>query len=526
MQLLTESAKQRIANFIVTRIPMLRRTVFKPLLADQSIATANIDAATIHAILDGTDTGQTNEYFALCDLMLLSDSHMQGEIAKRKLALLGDQLTIAPAKKKDAVDTRAADLCREQVDGLPSFLESCAALLDGSLWPLAIAEKIFRPATRNRKLSYEIDNLIRVPPRLFDFSTGFLRIWDTDRTTGNVLSTTSEPDPMRYVIHRGHLLSTPDYRGGPMRSLVFWWSFSAFGRDWWARFMDRYGAPFMVGKYDQADDESRIILENAFSLASKISGLVISRQTEVEIHEAQSKSGGEGYDLFLKTSNREKSKLIVGQTTSSDAETGGLSGSGVSKVQQNVRSDIRQWDGVSLGNTLKHQLFVPFLRFNGIPGDIKISWGGDEAESIEQVSSAVASLSGAGLEVTDDGLEALSGLIGLPLQRKKIEEPPPGAPPTRGKVLPLSVDLPDRYRLAETANIVIAREGAADLARAFSGAFAPIARFVADSSGPDDLIAKITAHYSGPSWPPERVAPLILEALAAMAANGAARNAA
>lgn len=519
MQLIPESVKKLFIDFVMSRIPMARRTNFKPLLADQSLATANIDAATLHAILDGTDTGQTNEYFALCDLMILSDSHIQGEIAKRKLALLGDQITIAPAKKKDSIDTNAADLCREQVDNMTSFLPACAALLDGSLWPLAMAEKIFRPASRNKKLGYEIDGVIRVPPRLFDYSTGFLRIWDTDQVTGNVLGTTSDPDPMRYVIHRGHLLSTPDYRGGPMRSLVFWWCFSAFGRDWWARFMDRYGSPFMVGKYDQADDDSRIILENAFSLASKISGLVISRQTDVELHEAQSKSGGEGFDLFIKTANREKSKLIVGQTTSADAEHGGMSGSGVAKVQQNVRADIRQWDGVSLGNTLKHQLFIPFLRFNGIPGDIKVSFGGEEAENIADISAAVASLANADIELTDDGLETLSGWVGLPLQRKKIQEPPPGSV----RIKPLSATLlVDRYELADRANGSVAREGAAPLARAFRGAFAPVARFIEDSSGPEELIRKITSHYA--DFSADQIAPLILEALSAQAANGVVRD--
>jgi phage gp29-like protein len=518
---LLTNAKARLVRFIASRIPTGRKTIINTLIADQSLATNNIDAATLHAILDGTDTGQTNDYFALLDLMILTDPHIQGEIAKRKLALLGDQITIAPAKKKDATDTRAADLCREQVENTTSFLPACAALLDGSLWPLAMAEKIFRPATRNLKLRYELEGLIRVPPRLFDYSTGLLRIWDTDRNTGNVLNTTSDPDSMRYVIHRGHLLSTPDYRGGPMRSLVFWSCFSAFGRDWWARFMDRYGSPFLVGKYDQADDDSRIILENAFSLASKISGLVISRQTEVELHEAQAKSGGEGFKMFIQTANREKSKLIVGQTTSADAETGGMSGGGVSKVQENVRGDIRQWDGVSLGNTLKHQVFIPFLRFNAIPGDIKISFGGEEAENLDKISSAVSSLSSAGIEVTDEGLDTLSGWVGLPLQRKKVEEPPLGRGP--GKVAALSAHVPDRYELAEMANQFIARDGAPRLARAFRGAFAPVGRFVAESSSPDDLIARIQTHYA--DWSPDKLAPLILEALSAQAANGAARDA-
>ena len=137
----------------------------------------------------------------------------------------------------------------------------------------------------------------------------------------------------------------------------------------------------------------------------------------------------------------------------------------------------------------------------------------------------MASLNNAGIEVTDEGIDTLSGWIGLPLQRKKVEEPDPSLPKPGRKVVPLSVNLPDRYHQAETANLMIARGGSADLARAFSGAFAPIAKFVADSSTPDELIEKMEAHYAGPSWPPERLAPVMLEALHAFAANGAARDA-
>ena len=47
------------------------------------------------------------------------------------------------------------------------------------------------------------------------------------------------------------LTSVPDNWGGPMRSIIFWWLLGHMGRDWWARYLDKYGSPFVVGKYDQ-----------------------------------------------------------------------------------------------------------------------------------------------------------------------------------------------------------------------------------------------------------------------------------
>lgn len=513
--------RARVARYVASLVPLSRRTIINPLVADQPLTASQLDVSTVHAILDGTDAGNTNEYFALCELMIISDNHLQGELRTRKLAILGDEKVISPVDKKNPDDVKAADAIREMVNNLPSFLEACGWLLDGALWPLAVVEKVYRPATVNLKLSYEVDKLIQVPPRLFDYSTGSLRIWDTDPVTGSILNTKSDPLPMRYLTHRAHLLSTPDYRGGPMRSLIFWWLFSQFDRDWWARFLDRYGAPFLVGKYDQADDDSRIVLENAFSLAAKIGGIVISRQTEVELKEAMSKSGGEGFELFHKVCQREKSKLIIGQTGSED-EHKGMGSGGVAKQKNEVRGDIRQFDSMWLGNTLRYQLFDPFLAINRIRGRAKISWGTEQAEDIVQKSSAVKSLSDAGIEVTDDGLETLSSWMGLPLQRKKVEEPPPPGGPRSKKIVPLNAQAPDFYSLADQANSAVARVGAPRLARAFRGAFAPVAQFITESSGPDELITKISTHYA--DWAPDKLAPIILEALSAQAANGAARD--
>ena len=91
------------------------------------------------------------------------------------------------------------------------------------------------------------------------------------------------------------MLTTPDNRGGPMRSLVFWWLLSSMGRDWWARFLDKYGSPFLVGKYDQADDASRGVLERAFQWAVRVGGIVVSKQTEVEIIQASASQSGDAF---------------------------------------------------------------------------------------------------------------------------------------------------------------------------------------------------------------------------------------
>ena len=405
----------QFGRYIESRIPVQRRTIFRTVQPDQPVAASMLDVDQVHAILTGADNGDVRQLFALYDQIVLADSHIQGELGKRKLAVLGDQWVIQPENKDDPQDALAAQAVETQLKRLPSFFDACASLLDGAIYPLALIEKVYRPA-RVPGLRYEIDDLIQVPARLLDYAQErTLRILDTDAATGEVLSTHHMPDPMRYIIHRGHLLGQADHRGGPMRSLVFWWLFGSFDRDWWARFLDRYGSPFIVGKYDQSDDASRVVLQNAFSLAARLGGIVISRDTEVELQQAMASSTGDAYNAFHTICQKEKSKLIIGQT-SVEVQATGL-GSGVSKEQGNVRDDIRQFDALRLGNTLVHQLFAPWLRFNGLAGAVKITWGAEDPEDTEKTSRSLSSLFQAGVEVSDEGIPILSQRMGLPLRR-------------------------------------------------------------------------------------------------------------
>ena len=90
--------------------------------------------------------------------------------------------------------------------------------------------------------------------------------------------------------------------------------------------------------------DTRQKLEIAMSLASRLFGVVVSRQTEVELLQAAASQSGDAFEKFHTVCNREKSKLVLCRILSSAAESTGL-GSGVAKGHQEVRDDIRQIDG-------------------------------------------------------------------------------------------------------------------------------------------------------------------------------------
>ncbi len=467
---------------------------------------ANVER--IHSIMEAADAGDTRDLFALYQEIVLTDNHMQAEFSKRKLALLGDPMSIIAANKKDAMDAKAAEVVSEQIADCRGFLKACIHLMDSVLWPVSVVEKVFVRSGSGFRLA----ELVPVPDQLLDFNQGEMRIRLTDER-GMPTGTFADVDPARYIVHRGHLLTFADHRGGPLRSLVWWWLLTTMDREWWGRFLDRFGAPFLVGKYEQSDDASRSVLERAFSYATRIGGLVVSRETDVEIQQASASQTGDAFEKFMAVGQREKSKLIVGQTLSAESQPLGIGG-GASGQHEQVRQDIRQWDAMQLGETLRTQLFDQMLLVNGMAGKSpKVIWGGEDSAGQEALGKLLESLSKAGLQLTDEAIGVASERFGLGIQRAAAVP----APTMLGARVHLLTA--DKSALAaDDANAAIARAGSAGLTQAFSGALAPVRQAVLESTSAADLEHRLHVLYA--DWPAERLAGVIENALVAYAANG------
>lgn len=499
-----------ITKWLRSRIPTRRIGVYDT-RSDPASLAPTLDVDRVHAIVSNAEAGNTSDLFAIYRDHILTDSHAQSEFTKRKLALLGDPSNIAPADEKNADDVRAAEFVRAAVDSCENWFDGMSALLDSVLWPVSLVEKVFEQRRlADGRHAYVLRSLHQVPYELLDYQTGQMRLKNMT-PEGRPDSTTSPVDPNRYIVHRGHLLSTPDNWGGPMRSILFWWLLSTMDRGFWAQFLERFGNPFMVGKYDQNDDQSREVLERAFALSKRVGGLVVTRQTEIEIREALQR-GGEGFEKFHILCQREKSKLILGQTLSAEAQSTGL-GSGVSDAQNEVRQDIRQFDASRLGSTLRQQLFRQILRINRIPGaPPKLTFGGVSSTEAKTFGALLLDLSSSGYRVKDEALPQLSEKVGLPIERKP-ESAYPGI---------FSHTLSDGpLRREDFAPDKIARHGSARLAQAFRDGDAEVARIIGDSRSPDECIERLRAHLISKGERPGRIEDILEQALTAYMADGA-----
>lgn len=383
------------------------------------VEARDITAQGLCDMMDTAEAGDLRRLFALYR-DVVGDSHVFSEFSKRKDSILGDTWSVT------AADPAATALITPLIKSA-MFRSAVSHLLNASLYPLAVVEKVFAPTATG----FEVVALVPVPFHLLDFTTGPLRIRDTDANGEPLDDVFHAPDPQRYIVHRGHDMPLPDRWGGPMRGVLAWWLFRVNSRQWWADLLERFGVPFTKAKYNDPTGKQQLIA--ALQLFRRLGALVISKNTEVEIVQATTGDSSGSHEKFLAVCNAEISKLIVGQTLTTTSAPLGLGG-GAAPVQQDVLDNIRRKDAVMLASTLRDQLFAPLASYNGLIASPEVLFGADTVRETNRLVSAVGAIHQAGLEPEDDALVTISAAVGFRVRRMAA----PAAPST----FPMSAPVP------------------------------------------------------------------------------------
>lgn len=400
---------------------------------EEPFPVADLSADRLSDIVHLSESGASSSLFRLARACILHDGHVQTELFKRKNAVLGDPISVQPWDPDDPADVEASSACEKLLAALPSLPDALAHLLDASLYPLSLVEKCFGPADpSNPDLGRRtaLLDLVPVPYRLIAWDADGYPAVDTStaalRPADGFRSDLPPLDPNHFILHRGHLIQAPDRYGGPLRAVLWLWLLSCMSITWWARHLERYGSPFIVGRYDDSSsDRDRRVLEAAISYAQQLGGLVVSSGSTIDLKEAAT-AATNGFADFRSACRDEISRLILGQTLSSTASPTGI-GSGATSLQAEVRQDIRRFDARRLAATLRFQLLAPWLLLNGYAGRPPVVlFAEDTSEETERTSKVLGELYNAGLEPTDDALPEISERIGFPIQRRTLAPAAPG----------------------------------------------------------------------------------------------------
>jgi hypothetical protein len=431
-----------------------RRVARESGLSQTQYLAQSADVARINAALRQAERGDTWQFFTIVRDMVASFTHLQAEWNKRKMVIVGQPMSLIPHDPENPDDVTACKVIQEAVDNCRNWQDGLQHLLDATLYPLSVAEKIFEPIGMSDGANYKFLKRMRLkelapvgyttlcfkvpympssltnggnPAAQFDPDTweSWLRFYKTgtDGRQNYSLQDVYEPDPNLHIVHRGNLLSPsiPPNFGGHIRAILAYWLLLTNDRDWWGLMMAKYGMPIPVAKADSQQKQTVQDLQSALAMGTRLGGIVIDKKAEIEWASVAGTDGSQAHKIFSDFCNAEVSKIVVGQTLSSKPAPTGM-GSGASEQAEHVRDDIRMWDVLKLSDTLERQLFNQILAVNGYKGRCHVFWGGMSANDAKMFAQTMQQLGAGGYELTDEGIIYAGNKLGYGIQRRELPE--------------------------------------------------------------------------------------------------------
>lgn len=303
-------------------------------------------------ILRAAADGEPEAYFELAEDVEERDLHYAAVMATRKRSVAQLPITVKPAS--DSADHKKhAELIQSWIDD---------GVLRASLFDMldAIGKgvSILEPDWQYKSGIMAPRELIWRPQRWFTFDradgeTVLLR----DGVNGLPLA------PHKFIIHRHKSKSGLTIRSGIARVALWAWMFKSFTTKDWAIFCQNYGQPIRIGKYGRgATEAEKDVLWRAVSGIAGDCAAIIPREMLIELHEVGSKSSStDMYERRADWLDRQVSKLVLGQTTTTDAVSGGHA---VSQEHRLVQEDIERDDAGMATSTLNQQLIPNIVAFN------------------------------------------------------------------------------------------------------------------------------------------------------------------
>lgn len=128
----------------------------------------------------------------------------------------------------------------------------------------------------------------------------------------------------------------------------------------WAQYCELFGMPFRVAKYDGYDENTRTDLESALKAAGSAAYIVIPKEAELDFIQNNTTGSSILYDMLIDSCNKELSKLVLGQTMTTEASGAYAQ----AKVHQEVELEIHYGDKLFVKNILNDKL-IPLLKIHG-----------------------------------------------------------------------------------------------------------------------------------------------------------------
>lgn len=360
--------------------------------------------ARLTSILERAARGDADDYLTLAEEMEERDPHYASVLSTRKRAV--SSLPVAVESASDSSEDKRNAEFVEAIVQRPEFPHLVEDLLDGLGKGYSAVEIIWARGAQWTPASFEHRD-----PRWFR--------WDEE--TGRELRLRDQTNPafgiplpaFKFIVHKPRIKTGLQVRSGLARLCAFSWLCKAYAMKDWLAFAEVFGLPFRLGRYGpSASREDVSVLKRAVAAIGSDAAAVLPESMKIEFINAPQSSGGN--DLFRILSDwldRQMSKAVLGQTSTSDAQSAGL-GSNQANVHNDVRADIQAADVRDLAATLNRDLVRAALNLNFGPQNAypRIAFHIAEPEDLAELASAMEKLVPLRLEVEQSVIRDKFGL--------------------------------------------------------------------------------------------------------------------
>jgi phage gp29-like protein len=351
-------------------------------------------------ILRAAAEGEPEAYFELAEDIEERDLHYAAVMATRKRSVAQLPITVASASDS-AEHKKHAELIQSWIDD-DVLRASLFDMLDAIGKGISVMEIDWK------------HNAGQLCPRELIWRT---QRWFTfDREDGEtvLLREGVANVPLaahKFIVHRHKTKSGLTIRSGIARTALWAWMFKSFTVKDWAIFCQNYGQPIRIGKYGRgATEAEKDVLWRAVSGIAGDCAAIVPRDMLIEFHEVGSKSSStDMYERRADWLDRQISKLVLGQTTTTDAVSGGHA---VAQEHRLVQEDIERSDALLVSSTLNAQLIPNMVAFNFGAQDHypKIRVGRPDEVPLEEFATAFDKLARHGLTAEENYLRDRLGI--------------------------------------------------------------------------------------------------------------------
>lgn len=136
----------------------------------------------------------------------------------------------------------------------------------------------------------------------------------------------------------------------------------------WAQYIELFGQPVRVGKYNAYDEETRAQLEKAMESAGSSLSIMIPKEAEMQVVDGKSSNAnGDLQERFKNTCDEQLSILVLGVTETTKASQS--SGYAQSKTHQDEQFEVTKDDMAFEIDMLNDDKFLAILKSYGLPVD-------------------------------------------------------------------------------------------------------------------------------------------------------------